>query len=152
MKRGYPSAIGIGAIAGIRSMAAPALVSRYVKGDDLGALGSFLTSGIVGKALHASAAAEMAADKTSWVPDRTSWPSLAWRALSGGVAGSVVASSADESPLVGGLLGAAAAVGATYGIFYLRRALTKRLHLPDRLVGTAEDSLVVGAGRRLLVA
>jgi uncharacterized membrane protein len=152
MKRGYLSALGMGVVAGVRSMTAPALVSRYVKRGDLGSLGSFLTSGLVSRALQAGAAAEMAADKTSWVPDRTSAPSLAWRALSGGVVGSVVAGSAGESRAIGALLGASAAVGAAYGIFYLRQALTRRLHVPDRLVGAAEDSLAVGAGRRLLVA
>ena len=97
MKRGYLSAVGIGVVAGGRSMVAPMLVSRYVKAGNVGALGAFLSSGLVSRALYASAAAELAADKTSWVPDRTSLPSLAWRAVTGGVAGSVVAGSAGES-------------------------------------------------------
>ncbi len=153
MKRSYLSAVGIGIVAGVRSLAAPALVSRYVKkhdGNGLGAMGSALSSSVVSRTLQAGAAAEMAADKTSLVPDRTALPSLLWRAATGGVAGAVVAAEAGDSPLVGGLLAASAAVGATYGAFYLRRALRDRLHVPDRLLGAAEDSLVVGAGRRLL--
>ncbi len=155
MRHSYVPAIGIGVVAGVRSMVAPALVSRYLTGKDeaaLGKVGSFMTSRTVSRVLNASAAAEMAADKSSLVPDRTAWPSLAWRATVGGVTGSLVAGAAGESRLVGGLLAAAAAVGAAYAAFYLRRNLKDRLHRPDRLLGAAEDSLVVGGGRRLLRA
>ncbi len=153
MRRSYVPAVGIGIIAGMRSLAAPALVGRYLKNENessLGTVGSFLTSGVVSRALQASAAAEMVADKSSLLPDRTRWPSLALRVVAGGVAGSVVAGTAGESRLVGGLLAAGAAVGATFAAFYLRRALKDRLHLSDRLLGAAEDSIAVGAGRRVL--
>ncbi len=155
MKGSYLRAVGIGLIAGARSMVAPALVSRYVNGKEdysLGAVGELMGSPIVSRALQAGAAAEMAADKSPWMPDRTAWPSLAWRAVAGGVAGSVVARTAGESRLVGALLAAAAAVAATYATFYLRREIRDRLNVPDRLLGAAEDSFVVGAGHRLLAS
>lgn len=155
MRHPYLPAVGVGIIAGVRSLAAPALVSRRLRHEhasEQDALADFMSSSIVSGVIHAAAAAEIAADKTSLVPDRIAWPSLAWRAASGGLAGSVLASTTGHSRLVGGLVAAAAAVGATYAAFYLRQALGERLHLPDRLLGAAEDSLVLGAGYRLLRA
>ncbi len=155
MRQSYGPAVTIGIIAGVRSMAAPALVSRYLKDEDevaLGAVGRLLTASAVSRVLQASATAEFAADKSPRIPDRVAWPSLAWRAVTGGLAGSVVAGTSGRSRLLGGVLAAAAAVGAAYGTFYLRRTLNRRLHVPDRLLGAAEDSLVVGAGRRVLIA
>ncbi len=155
MNRSYIPVVGIGMVAGMRSMAAPAMVSRYLARNERAAddrLTELLSSPLMSRMLQMAAAAEMAADKTSFVPDRTAWPSLAWRAVAGGVAGSIVAGTEGMSRLVGGLLGAAGAVGATYAAFYLRDLLHRRLHLSQRMLGAAEDSIVVGAGRRLLAA
>ncbi len=153
MNTSYFPAVGIGMVAGVRSMSAPAMVSRYLRRaerDGHDRLTELLASPIVSRLLQAAAAAEMAADKTSLVPDRTAWPSLAWRAIAGGAAGSIVAGTEGGSRLVGAALGAAGAVAATFAAFYLRRALRERLHVSDRVLGAAEDSVVVGAGRRLL--
>ncbi len=136
MKGSYLRAAGIGIIAGLRSMVAPALVSRYVMDrDNAGGIAGFIGSPIVSRALQAGMAAEMAADKSSWIPNRTALPSLAWRAVAGGVAGSVVAGRAGESRLLGGLLAAGAAVGATYAAFYLRRAIGDPRTLVRRHLG-----------------
>jgi uncharacterized membrane protein len=153
MNNAYVPAVGIGMVAGVRSMSAPAMVSRYLRREEHESndrLTELLSSPIVSRVLQAAAAAEMAADKTSWVPDRTAWPSVAWRAVAGGVAGSIVAGTEGGSRLVGAALGAAGAVAATFAAFYLREALHRRLKLSHRVLGAAEDSVVVGAGRRLL--
>jgi uncharacterized membrane protein len=134
-------------------MAAPALVSRSLRNAEFRAddrLTELLSSPLMARLLQAASAAEMAADKTSWVPARIAWPLLAWRVVVGGVAGSVVAGRQGASRLAGAALAAAAAVGAAYGAYYLRKALHDRLHLPQRVLGAAEDSIVVGAGQRLL--
>jgi hypothetical protein len=46
----------------------------------------------------------------------------------------------------GAVLGSVAAVAATFGSFFLRKAVVKDLYLFDPLVGTIED---VGAGMSL---
>jgi len=80
----YLKAIGIGALAGMRSMAAPALVSHHLAnagGEANAALPCFLAGASVASGLKALAAGEMLADKTPWIPDRISTIALLYRSI-----------------------------------------------------------------------
>ncbi len=142
------TAAGLGLLAGMRGLAAPATVSARLARDGitnrapvvLRAFGSPRTA----RTLKTLAAGELLADKLPFVPDRTSAPSLLFRILSGVVCGAALAAWRRESALLGALLGGAAAAGASYGFLAARKA-THRAGVPYALSGLAEDALV-GAG------
>lgn len=119
----------LGALTGMRSMAGPAVLANRHGGA---------LKGLVA----ALAAGEMVADKTSFVGNRTDPVPLAGRALLGAVVGGVIAREARNNPLVGALLGAAAAVAMTHLAFQVR----KRLPLSNVAGGTLEDAVVIGLG------
>lgn len=138
----YPAVLGAGLIAGLRSFSAPAAVSSALAGQaDLAAQAAPL--------LQLLAAGEMFADKLPFMPDRTSPPVLASRALIGGAAGAAVAAAYGRNLLLGAALAGSAAVLSSYVGLAMRRAATDRLGLPDQIVALAEDALVVSAGRAL---
>ncbi len=151
----YLQAAALGVVAGMRSATASATVASYVHQRRSRILASpelaqsplrYLASPLAGNALSLIALGEMVIDKLPFVPKRTAVPSLAARALSGGVAGAVVALMYRGSPLLAGLIGALSATGATYGAYYLRQQLTENTAVPDAVVGGLEDLLVIGAG------
>ena len=148
-------ALGIGAIAGLRSMAAPALLSRAVSGRSLalpnGKL-SFLGSKTTAKVFAVAGAAELLADKLPFTPNRTSAGPLAARIVSGALCAAAIYSAHREKVVVGALLGGLGALGGTFGAYHARRAIRTRLHVPDPLIAVAEDALAIGAGRRLAAA
>lgn len=150
----YWKAIGMGAVAGMRCMAAAALVSERLanaRGEPLqDSPLHFLANPGVAAGLKALAAGEMVADKTPWIPDRTSPPALGGRILVGALVGAALCSRKDYRPEVGALLGVAGAVASTYGMYHLRRDLGKELNIPDPLLAVGEDFAVCIAGGKLL--
>lgn len=126
-------AISLGAIAGMRSMSAPALLAhrRRLKHERL---------------LEALALFEMAADKTAYVPNRIAPLPLLVR----GVSGAVTASTASEAEQKSkrrmlALLGAASAVASAFGTYYLRRLITRKFRVKDNVLGLIEDAAVLKA-------
>ena len=125
-------AIGFGALTGVRSMAGPAALA-------------FESDGPVKNVVGMLAAGEMIADKTPFVGDRIDAAPLAARAVMGGIVGGVVAYEADDSVLVGGVLGASAAIAAAHLAYRLR----KRLPVSNPVGGAIEDAFVLGLGAML---
>lgn len=95
-------------------------------------------------------AAELVADKLPFAPNRTAVGPLLGRAVAGGIAGAVVFCVRKRPALVGSLLGAAAAVGAAYGAFALRKQAARKLNIPDTVVALAEDAIVGAVGLALV--
>lgn len=147
------TAAGVGALAGMRSLSAPALLShesaRGGRRTGSGAAARLFSSRAASRALGILAAGEMAADKTRWIPSRIDPLPLAGRALFGALGGALVASRRGGSRLAPALLGAAVAVGAAAAMYTLRRLARQRLPLPDAALGLVEDGLVVALGARL---
>jgi uncharacterized membrane protein len=100
--------------------------------------------------LAVMAAGEMVADKLPFTPDRTSPPSVAFRAISGALVGGSFCAANRRSPVAGAVIGAVGAVAATYAAFHLRRYLVKERGLPDMVVALAEDAATASLGRTLL--
>jgi uncharacterized membrane protein len=136
--RVYAGAAVIGAVAGMRSMAAPAAVSEWIKPRVLG-------SGIV-RTAAALAVAEAVADKLPFMPSRTQPFSLVWRAITGGVSGAALCASKKRSPLLGAVIGSLAAVGASYAAYEVRKRAAKTLRVPDAVIAVAEDALAATSG------
>ena len=139
----------MGAVAGMRSMSSPAIISQLARAGLLPSGNSkldFLDKPVTAKALTIAAVGELVADKLPFLPKRTKAPSLIWRAIAGTFAGAAICSSKHRPIGTGAALGAAAAVGASYGFQELRRMASEQFHLPDAAVAVAEDLLVGGLG------
>ena len=144
----------LAAISGVRSMAAPALLSRAVGRGDVPGLRAtpfaVLGDDRVSGALQALMLGEMIGDKTPLIPSRTSAGPLFGRALSGALVGSALFVSRRRPGLSGALLGAASALAGVYAADRLRSTTTQGLGMPDPLFGLLEDGLVLFGGSRLL--
>lgn len=151
--RGIWKALGLGAVAGMRSMTAPAMLSRLMSKTPEAVVDTpfgKLCSPQAATALSVMALGEMAVDKLPKTPNRTIPPSVAFRMLSGALVGSALMASHKESRAAGAVVGALGALAATYGMFHLRREVCRRVNLPDPVVGLAEDALAVGLEKSLL--
>jgi len=141
---------GLGMIAGMRSMSAPALISHYlcrVPADNLaGTPLRYMQNATVATGLKVLAASEIIADKLPGTPDRIAPPVLASRALAGALVGYTLHQANGESKWIGGLLGAMGAVAASYGFFYLRKKLTNSTKIPDTAWAVVEDALMLASG------
>lgn len=148
----YVGAAVMGAVAGLRSMTAPAAVSQLARrGLPVGARSiEFLNSVVSMRTTLALAAGELIADKLPFVGSRIKPPSLIVRAVSGALSGAAVTSAKKKSILPGILIGAAAAIGASFAAYELRKRAAKALHVPDSVVAVAEDAVAVGAGLLVL--
>jgi len=145
----YREAAALGLLAGLRSMSAPALITRVARRGQLAAKGSkleFLNStGALAGAI-VLAAGEIVVDKLPKTPARIKPGPLTARAVSGALCGAILCSARKKSPWLGALYGALGAVGATYAAYHLRHAVKETLHVPDAVVAVAEDAVVAGSG------
>lgn len=142
----------MGAVAGLRSMTAPATVSRLAtRGWPVGSRSiEFLNSVVSMRTFVLLAAGELIADKLPFLPSRTKPPSLIVRGISGALSGAAVCSAKKKSVLAGILIGAGAAIGASFAAYELRKRAAKALHVPDPVIAVAEDALAVGSGLLVL--
>ena len=116
----YSGAAVLGAISGMRSMAAPAIVSRFAHTGLLPLQDSqikFLTHKNSAKTMAVMAIGEMVADKLPFIPNRTSVFPLMTRAVSGALSATAFTKARKRSVAVGALIGSLAAVGASYGAY-----------------------------------
>lgn len=149
-------AAGIGFIAGLRSMAAPALVSRHLSSmrrrRRAPRATRLLQSRRSSAVLAALAAGEMMADKTPFVPNRIEVPSLAGRAASGALCGAAIAGWRGTSPIYAGAVGGLAAIVSTYTAFRMRKSAGDGTAIPDPAFGVAEDAIALFVGSRLVAS
>lgn len=137
MAKAYGNSIYFGIIAGMRSMAAPALVSdHYSKEhssevDDL--LLGFMASQITSTAFKILAAGELAADKYSFIPNRIDPGPLAFRAISGAVCGATICTAKRKRADLGAIAGALAAVASAFAFYHVRRKLRTKYKLTRRI-------------------
>jgi uncharacterized membrane protein len=144
----YREAAALGLLAGLRSMSAPALITRVARRGQLAAKGSkleFLNSTGALSGAIVLAAGEMIVDKLPKTPARIKPGPLTARAVSGALCGAILCSARKKSPWLGALYGALGAVGATYAAYHLRHAVKETLHVPDAVVAVAEDAVVAGS-------
>ncbi|MCA1733565.1 MAG: DUF4126 family protein [Acidobacteria bacterium] len=144
-QKAWRNTIALGAMAGMRSMSAPAAVSRQLSRRRFhwprGKVESLLSEESASNLLLAAAAAEMLADKLPFVPNRIRLLPLAGRAAGGAVAGWAL--GRRDSRVVLASVGAATAIATAFVTFYLRTTIVKRSRIPDTLLGLAEDAVVL---------
>jgi uncharacterized membrane protein len=148
------SAIGIGIVAGLRSLTAPAAVSWAaclgwldLHGTPLAFMGS--RAAVVVFSLLALA--EYVVDKLPNTPSRTRPGSLVGRMLMGSLAGACLMVSARQFFLAGAVLGGLGALVGTFTGYEIRRRLVSGLKVKDLVIAIAEDLVAIGLAY-LLVA
>ncbi|MBV9482928.1 MAG: DUF4126 domain-containing protein [Acidobacteria bacterium] len=144
------AAFGIGVVAGLRSLLAPAIVAwtaqnRIVR-RDLPLLA--LMGGPASKKIIKLAAGELLADKLPFTPDRITPGPLAARIASGAACGAAVSFLGKASVRDGALLGGAGALAGAFGGFYTRRALGR--NRSDFPVALVEDLVAIAAGMGIM--
>ncbi|MCC9165487.1 DUF4126 family protein [Pontibacter harenae] len=143
-------ALGLGAVAGMRSLTAPAILSHQLSLAPAGGLQNsplkYLQKGPVATGLKLLAASEMAGDKLPDVPDRITLAPILFRTAAGSAVGAAVFIANQDRAVTGAVLGGLAAIAATYGSFYLRRFLNRNVKLPNVLSGAVEDAITIGSG------
>jgi uncharacterized membrane protein len=151
--RTYVVAAAIGTLAGLRSLTAPAIVSRCARRGDLPLGGTpleFLGTKGASKTLTVLAAAELAADKLPVIPARTDPAPLAARVLAGGLCAAAVCAANDRPPAIGAVIGGAAALCGTFAAFHLRRSAVQELGFPDLAAAFIEDAVAIGGSTAAL--
>jgi uncharacterized membrane protein len=139
-------AVGIGVVAGLRSLTAPAVVSWAVHLGWLNLHGlplAFMGSTWAVAILSLLAIGELVADKLPKTPNRTALAPLSARILTGGLCGVCLCVSANQSLLIGALLGALGAAIGTFGGYEIRRRLVRKLNIQDVVVALLEDVVAI---------
>src|SRR5690606_33094089 len=144
------AALAIGAVTGMRSMLAPALVSRARREradrDGAGDAAQLRPSDAAQTLLPARAAGATRGDRMPFAPDRAIVPSMMFRALSGGVSAAALAGVRREPMLLPALISAAAALIAAKIGLTLRKPYQPR-PLVNAALGLAEEGLALTVGR-----
>lgn len=150
----YVQAMGAGAITGMRSMAAPAIIHTFFEQfaapqEVNGKLRYLLASSHSLRVVHALSIGEMISDKLPLMPARTDTLPLLGRGVLGALAGAAIFSAYRKPPVVGAVVSGSAALCSTYGSYYLRRTISEKTPLPDVVAGLVEDGVMIGLRKAL---
>ncbi|HEX8816040.1 MAG TPA: DUF4126 family protein [Terriglobales bacterium] len=139
----------LGAVDGLRSLTAPALVcwaahfgwlhfagSRLAFIDHPGTLVIFTLLAIV----------ELVLDKLPNTPSRTAPVGLIARIVLGAASCIAVAFATGMPAVLAGVIGAAGAIAGAFGGYNIRHELVVKLRLPDTVVALAEDLTAITGG------
>jgi uncharacterized membrane protein len=149
MERHYTPALalGIGAVAGLRTLTAPAVLAWAAKRRWI-RLGNspFATiiSARASKRITDFAVSELIADKLPFTPSRLKPGPLAARIVSGAVCGATICGVVKQPLKEGAVLGGLGAVAAAFAGYHMRRKLSH--NLPELGVALLEDALAIGGG------
>lgn len=147
--------LGLGTLAGMRSMSAPAITSHILSHHHSNRLEgtplNLIQSEKVALVLKVLAVSEFVGDKLPSAPNRIAPIALGGRCLSGALAGASIYKASGGNALIGALLGGGTAVASTFASFFIRKATVQRSHIIDPIIGALEDALVTGGGVALTV-
>ena len=138
-------ALGIGIVAGLRSLTAPAVVAwgahlgwLNLQGSPLAFMGSTVAVAI----FSALAIGELIADKLPMMSKRTAPAPLTARIIMGGLCGASLCAATRQSLIAGALLGGIGGIAGAFLGYGVRRRLD--LHIKDFLVAICEDVVAIG--------
>jgi uncharacterized membrane protein len=140
-------ALGIGIVAGLRSLTAPAAVAWAAHLGWLNLSGSpvvFMASSGAVMIFSLLAIGELIADKVPGVPRRTDIAPLVARICTGALGGACLAAAANRPLLAGCLLAGLGGVIGAFAGFEIRRRLVSRFQLKDFFVAIPEDLIAIG--------
>jgi uncharacterized membrane protein len=149
----FAFAFGIGIVAGLRSLLAPAAVAWAVRFAWLNLHESpfaFIESNVALVALSLLSLGELVADLLPWVPKRTALLPLIARLFSGGFCGACLCASANQSVALGVAFGEAGAIVGAFAGYEIRRRLVTNLKIKDFIIALSEDGIAIGLAVFLL--
>jgi uncharacterized membrane protein len=142
-------AFGIGVVAGLRSMTAPAVVAWAahlgwinLSGSPLAFMGSTWAVGI----FTLGALGEFVADQLPTTPARTTAVPLGARIVMGLLTGACLGAAGGASLWLGAVVGAVGGIAGAFGGYQARVGLVRALHVPDFAIAISEDLLAIGLG------
>src|SRR6266403_5750719 len=138
-------AIGIGIVAGLRSLLPPAVLAWAAHFGWLNLHGSplaFMGSTAAVAIFSIFAIGELIADKLPMIPKRTAPAPLMARVVTGGLCGACLCAAVGKSLLAGTLLGGIGGIVGAFLGYGIRRRLD--LHIKDLVVAVCEDLVAVG--------
>lgn len=142
-------ALGIGFVAGLRSLTAPAVVAWAahigwinLHGSPLSFMESIWAVGV----FTVLALVEFVADQLPNTPSRTAPVGLFARILTGGLCGVCVAIAGGASPWLGVVAGALGGIAGAFGGYQARVGLVRVLRVPDFAIAVPEDLVAIGLG------
>ena len=142
-------AFGIGVVAGLRSLTAPAVVAWAahlgwinLHNSPLSFMGSKWTVGI----FTVLALVELVADQLPGTPARTAPVGLSARIVTGGLCGACLAVAGGATLLVGAVAGAIGGIAGAFAGYRTRVGLVRSLRVPDVAVAVPEDIVAIGLG------
>jgi uncharacterized membrane protein len=142
-------AFGIGVVAGLRAMTAPAVTAvaahlgrLSLQGTSLAFMGSKWAVVI----LSLAALGELINDQLPKTPPRTQPGPLIARIVMGGLCGACITTASGHLPWLGAVLGAVGAVAGAFAGYKARVGLVKALHVPDFAIAIPEDLVAIGLG------
>jgi len=140
---------GIGVVAGLRSLTAPAVVAWAahlgcinLHHSPLSFMGSKWSLGI----FTVLALVELVADQLPGTPARTAPIGLSARIVTGGLCGACLAVAGGAALVVGVVVGAIGGVAGAFGGYHTRVALVRSLRVPDVAIAVPEDIVAIGLG------
>ena len=147
MRRSYTPAlaVGIGAVAGLRTLAAPAVLAWAAKRRWIRLGNSPFATIISAQAstrLTDLAVSELIADKLPFTPSRLKAGPLASRVVSGAVCGATIYGVVERPLVEGAVLGGVGAIAGAFAGYHMRKKL--RRDMPDVGVAVLEDILAIG--------
>ena len=140
-------ALGIGIVAGLRSLTAPAAVAWAAHLGWLDLQGSrlaFMASTVAVAVFSLLAIGELIGDKLPKTPRRTAIAPLLARIFAGALCGACLGVATNRSLLTAGLLGGIGGVIGAFAGYEIRRRLVSQLHLRDLVVAVCEDVIAIG--------
>ncbi len=147
----YFKASALGAVAGLRAMTAPALLSYFASNRENNEFeNNPLTSRKVSVFLGLLAAGELIGDKLPFTPNRTDAPGLIARIISGAVVGGLVCARRKKSVPAGVAIGALSSVAAAYAGQIIRQTIAEKSGIPSAVLGIVEDAIAIGIGVSVL--
>jgi uncharacterized membrane protein len=146
-------AFGIGVVAGLRSLTAPAVVAwaahlgwLNLHGSPLAFMGSVWAVAI----FTLLALVEFVTDQLPTTPARTTAVPLTARIVMGALTGACLGVAGGGWLWLGALLGTIGGIAGAFGGYQARVGLVRVLHVPDFVVAIPEDLVAIGVG--LLIA
>jgi uncharacterized membrane protein len=139
--------LGIGIVAGLRSLTVPAVVAwaaylgwLNLQDSRLAFMGSIVAAVI----FSLLALGELIGDKLPKTPRRTALASLLARICTGALGGACLGAATNRSLLVTGLLGGIGGVIGAFAGYEIRRRLVSQFQLRDFFVAVFEDLIAIG--------
>jgi uncharacterized membrane protein len=132
----------LGAVTGLRSMTAMAVLCWFAYRGDLsldGTWASWAGKLVTAVIFTVLGLCELIADKPQKTPNRTALAPLLVRVIMGGLVGAIVAAGLNGSEFEGVILGVGGALIGAFGGFLIRREVVLRLGCKDWPVALVED-------------